>query len=125
LLYVSFDFYFAFVLVTPRKQHSLLKSTIDCVFLSSLFYFLFLFIDIVVFSSSYTSANLNEKVERMIDRESKKMYFDKRSPLINYIAENAIVYSISTVAGEKDRTTTTTDSSCSRCRSLVVCGTLS
>ena len=54
------------------------------------------------------------------------MYFDKRSPLINYIAEAAIVYStvlvLAAVAGEKDQTTTTTSIS-SHCRSLVVCGT--
>jgi hypothetical protein len=41
------------------------------------------------------------------------MYFDKRSPLINYIVEATIVYSIAAVvvlvavAGEKDQTTTT------------------
>jgi hypothetical protein len=56
----------------------------------------------------------------------KKMYFDKRSPLINYIVEAAIVYStvlvLAAVAGEKDQTTTTTSIS-SRCRLLVICGT--
>ena len=56
------------------------------------------------------------------------MYFDKRSPLINYIVEATIVYStavvLTAVAGEKDQTTTTSSIS-SRCRSLVVCGTRS
>jgi hypothetical protein len=47
-------------------------------------------------------------IERNIERERKKMYFDKRSPLINYIVEATIVYSIAVVlvavAVEKDQT---------------------
>ncbi len=52
------------------------------------------------------------------------MYFDKRSPLINYIVEDAIVYStaiVAAVAGEKNQTTASSNS----CRSLVICGILS
>ena len=61
----------------------------------------------------------------------KKMYFDKRSPLINYTVEATIVYTalvaLPSVAGEKDQTTTTTIATTfvvSCCRSLVVYGTL-
>lgn len=58
------------------------------------------------------------------DRERRrKMYFDKGSPLINYIVEDAIVYFtlvLAAVAVEKDQTTSR--SSWSRCRSSVVCG---
>ena len=57
------------------------------------------------------------------------MYFDKRSPLINYTVEATIVYFtavvLTAVAGEKDQTTTTSSSISSRCRSVVVCGTRS
>jgi hypothetical protein len=50
------------------------------------------------------------------------MYFDKRSPLINYIAEDAIVYStaiVAAVAREKNQTTASSNS----CQSFVICGT--
>ena len=60
--------------------------------------------------------------ERETERR-RKMYFDKRSPLINYIVEDAIVYFtlvLAAVAVEKDQTTSR--SSWSRCRSSVVCG---
>jgi hypothetical protein len=52
------------------------------------------------------------------EKEREKVYFDKRSPLINYIVEATIVYSTSVVltavAREKDQTTTTTSSISSR-----------
>jgi hypothetical protein len=44
-------------------------------------------------------------------KKEKKMYFDKRSPLINYVVEATIVYSsavvLAVVAVERDQTTTT------------------
>lgn len=86
----------------------------------------------MLFSSNW---NLNEDEggakrgrKEKSERERKKMYFDKRSPLINYTVEATIVYFtavvLTAVAGEKDQTTTTSSSISSR-RSVVVCGTRS
>jgi hypothetical protein len=39
----------------------------------------------------------------MIERKREKMYFDKRSPLMNYVVEDAFVYSMAIVVSVAEK----------------------